>query len=270
MTALTCRNVGVRIGNNQILEDVSFDIEHGALIGVIGPNGAGKSTLMRAMAGIIAYDGKVIWDGARVEDMTANERAQTFAYMPQERTVHWSLRCLDVVLLGRLPFSPRMFGVSVNDVEHARAAMARMNVLAFENRSFDTLSGGEKARVLIARMLAQDPRVFIADEPINGLDPAHQISLMEDFQALARSGRLVFVSLHDLTLAGRWCDRLLLLDKGRLRSNGTRALLLESRVIGEVYRIETVPITLDGTLTVVPASRTERLNDRHEIREISK
>ncbi|MEM9106571.1 MAG: ABC transporter ATP-binding protein [Pseudomonadota bacterium] len=264
MTALTCRNVSVRIRTNLILDDVSFDVEHGELIGVIGPNGAGKSTLMRAMAGIIHHEGKIVWDSKSVSNMTPNERARTIAYMPQERTVHWAMRCLDVVLLGRLPLTPRMFGVSNTDVEHARSAMVKMDVLAFEDRTFDTLSGGERARVLIARMLTQDPRVFIADEPINGLDPAYQISLMQDFQALSRSGRLVFVSLHDLTLAGRWCDRLLLLDNGRLRSDGSRDLLQQTQVIGEVYGIETISVSLDGTETVVPARKIHRPGEHQQ------
>jgi len=254
MTRITCKDVNVSYRSGPVLKSVSFDATKGQLIGVIGPNGAGKSTLIRALAGLQSYSGDIQWDGRDVHRMAATERAKTIAYMPQARTVHWTLPCLDVVLLGRLPHHSRFAGPSEKDRETALAAMSQMDVQGFAARPFDKLSGGEQARVLIARMLAQDSACFLADEPVNGLDPAHQISLMQTFQKFAQAGRLVFVSLHDLTLAGRWCDRLLLIEHGSLKADTSPGELIGTGLIQQVYGIETMDIMLAGQPTIVPAA----------------
>ena len=253
MTHVECRSVSAFRRTRPVLKTVSFEVEGGALIGVIGPNGAGKSTLMRVMAGLMPYEGRIRWDGESAGRMSADQRARRIGYMPQDRSVHWAMPCLEVVLLGRLPHRGRFAAPSSQDRTMARAAMTKMDVAGFEQRAFDTLSGGEQARVLIARMLAQAPQVFLADEPVNGLDPAHQLALMQTFQSLARAGHLVFVSLHDLTLAGRWCDRLMLLDDGALVADCEPDVLFATSRISDVYGIETMPIVLEGRKTIVPA-----------------
>lgn len=254
MIQVSCAGVNVAYRRAPILKNISFEAEGGELIGVIGPNGAGKSTLIRALAGLQPHSGNIDWNAKNAPKITADERARKVSYMPQDRTVHWAMSCLDVVLLGRLPHHSQFAGPSKSDQVFALAAMQKMEVEGFADRSFDTLSGGEKARVLIARMLAQDPACYLADEPGNGLDPAHQISLMQSFQDFARAGRLVFVSLHDLTLAGRWCNRLLLLEHGLLKADGPPSDLFRSGLIEKVYGIETLEITLEGRRTVVPAA----------------
>ncbi|WP_349361090.1 ABC transporter ATP-binding protein [Stappia sp.] len=262
MIALACRNVTVRRGVRPVVNAISFSAETPGLVGIVGPNGAGKSTLMRALVGLQAHDGEILWGGTPVTRMDAGDRARKIAFLPQDRAVHWALTCLDVVLLGRLPHRSPFAASSARDLRHARESMARMDVLAFAGRSFDTLSGGEQARVLIARMLAQDPRVLVADEPVNGLDPAHQIALMEHFQALAREGRAVFVSLHDLTLASRWCDRLLVLDDGRLAADGAPGETLDADLLARVYGIRAETLVLDGHPAIVPAARLPRAPGR--------
>ena len=202
MIAFSAKNLGVSLRSGTVLDDVSFEAGAGELIGIVGPNGAGKSTLLRAMAGLQLHHGKADWNDHPVDKMAAAARARLIAYMPQDRTVHWAIPCRDVVLLGRLPHHGRFAGPSGADRNAAEDAMRQMDVLDFADRPFDRLSGGEQARVLVARMLAQEAPAILADEPINGLDPAHQIGLMEIFQSIARTGRLVAVSLHDLTLAG--------------------------------------------------------------------
>jgi len=260
MITFSAKSLSASIRASTVLEGVSFDAGAGELIGVIGPNGAGKSTLLRAMAGLQPHRGSAEWNGRAISQITPSERSRLIAYMPQERTVHWAIPCRDVVLLGRLPHHSRFAGPSTADRVAAEDAMRQMDVAEFSDRPFDTLSGGEQARVLVARMLAQDTPSFLADEPINGLDPAHQIGLMRTFQTFARSGRLVFVSLHDLTLAGRWCDRLLLLDQGGLKSNCPPDQLFTSGLIEHVYGIETMTITLAERLTIVPCSDKRRPN----------
>ncbi len=262
MMPLDCHSVSVVLGHKTVLDRITLCVDTPALIGIVGPNGAGKSTLMRAMAGLQPYTGTIAWNAVPLPQMPSMERARSIAYMPQERIVHWAMPCLDVVLLGRLPHGSRFAGASAADLRFARNAMERMDVLAFVRRPFDTLSGGEQARVLIARMLAQDPLVYIADEPVNGLDPAHQIGLMQTFHDLARDGRTVFLSLHDLTLAGRWCDRILLLEDGRLRSDGAPADTLTEHEMADVYGIRTVSVEIDGTASIVPAGLASGSRDK--------
>ncbi|MEM1044939.1 MAG: ABC transporter ATP-binding protein [Pseudomonadota bacterium] len=261
MMPLDCKAVSVVLGHKTVLDRITLRVDTPALIGIVGPNGAGKSTLMRAMAGLQSCSGSIAWDDVPLSRMPEVQRARAIAYMPQERIVHWAIPCLDVVLLGRLPHRSRFSGVSAADLRFARDAMERMDVLAFVRRPFDTLSGGEQARVLIARMLAQDPLVYIADEPVNGLDPAHQIGLMQTFRHLASEGRTVFLSLHDLTLAGRWCDRILLLEDGRLRSDGAPTDTLTEHEMADVYGIRTVSVEIDGTASIVPAGLASRSRD---------
>ncbi|SOC27046.1 ABC transporter ATP-binding protein [Stappia indica] len=253
MIRLDCESVTVRRGTRETLRGISFSCDRPQLVGVIGPNGAGKSTLMRAMTGLQTHAGSIRWEGRELAPMPATERARLIAYMPQERTVHWPMDCIEVVLLGRLPHRGGFGGASADDLRHAREAMERMDVAGFARRPFDTLSGGEQARVLIARMLAQAPHACIADEPVNGLDPAHQIALMQVLAGLVAEGRPVFVSLHDLTLASRWCDRLLLLDRGRLVADGTPGEVLNAERLAGVYGIGAEHIDIGGRPSVVPS-----------------
>ncbi|MTH97019.1 ABC transporter ATP-binding protein [Roseibium sp. RKSG952] len=252
MTSIECRALGVLRNARPVLEDISFRANGGELIGVIGPNGAGKSTLLRAMAGLLPSSGEILWDGGPIKTVPRAERARRLAYMPQEREVHWSLPCRDVVLLGRLPHQSRLAGPSASDRKIALETMDCMDVARFADRAFDTLSGGEQARVLIARMLAQQPQAILADEPVNGLDPAHQIGLMQTFHALARGGQAVLVSLHDLTLAGQWCDRLLVLSNGRLCADAAPREVYAGPLLREIYGIETLPVEINGMPSVIP------------------
>lgn len=265
MISLTCENVVVRRGGRTVLESITFSGKTPQLVGIIGPNGAGKSTLMRAMAGLQEHSGSILWDGRDIGATPAGERARMIAYMPQDRTVHWATDCLDVVLLGRLPHRAGFAAASASDQRHAREAMERMDVLGFARRAFDTLSGGEQARVLIARMLAQEPGVYIADEPVNGLDPAHQIGLMRTLRGFVADGRSVFVSLHDLTLASRWCDRLVILCGGRLCADGPPSRVLDDACLASVYGIEAARLTIDGRPAVVPSN----LHDPQEIKRLA-
>ncbi|MEO9735441.1 ABC transporter ATP-binding protein [Roseibium sp.] len=258
MITFSAADLSVALRTGTVLDDVSFKAKAGELVGIIGPNGAGKSTLLRAMAGLQSHLGKADWNDHPVNKTAAAARARLIAYMPQEPTLHWAIPCREVVLLGRLPHHGQFAGPSRADRDAAEDAMSQMDVLDFADRPFDTLSGGEQARVLVARMLAQGAPAILADEPINGLDPAHQIGLMETFQSIARTGRLVCVSLHDLTLAGRWCDRLLLLEGGRLVCDSTPGQAFNSGVIEKVYGIDTRVIHLAERPTIVPCSVKQR------------
>ncbi|HEX2842970.1 ABC transporter ATP-binding protein [Hyphomicrobium sp.] len=237
MTMLTVEALSVTLGTRQILRDVSLSIRGGELIGLIGPNGAGKSTLIKGILGLLPASGNVLIDGQPVTSLEGAERARQMSYLPQDRDVAWQLTAAKVVELGRTPYLQPMRGPTEIDAAKVAEAMGEADVLPLRDRPLSELSGGERARVLIARALAQDTPVFLADEPTAGLDPAHQISLMRVLSQLAQRGRIVVASLHELSLAARWCTRLILLDGGSIAADGAPEVVLTEQNLAAVYGI---------------------------------
>jgi len=255
MSLLALSDITAQLGGNEVLRGVSLEVGAGEFVGLIGPNGAGKSTLMRAAIGLIpAGGGRRIGDDP-MEQLAAGERARRVAYLPQGREVAWPVTVETLVALGRAPYRKSFAPPDAADRAAVEAALARMDVADFRRRPATDLSGGEQARVLIARALAQEAPLLIADEPTAGLDPSHQIELMETFAALAREGRGVLASLHDLGLAARWCGRVALMNGGYIVAEGAPADVLTAERLQQVYgitaRIEDGP---DGLL-VQPLAR---------------
>jgi iron complex transport system ATP-binding protein len=191
VSLLAVEGLGVRLGGRAVLQDVSLRVAAGECVGLIGPNGAGKSTLMRAALGLIGAAGARSLGGDPVAALAPAERARRAAFLPQEREIGWPVTVKALVALGRAPHRPRLAALGQADEAAIAAAMQRMDVAQFADRPATDLSGGERARVLIARALAQEAPLLLADEPAAGLDPAHQLALMETFAALAREGRAV-------------------------------------------------------------------------------
>lgn len=249
---LSANGVTVRLGGKTVLHDVSLRLAAGQLVAVVGANGAGKSTLLRTMAGLTASDaGTVTIDGVAISNLHRMQLGRTIAYVPQSRTVHWPLPVERVAALGRLPH--RRFGAvqSANDRRIVEAALKSMDVLHLRERPIATLSGGERARVLIARALAQQSQFIIADEPTAGLDAAHALSLFEEFSRLSRCGRGVLVALHDLSLAARYADAVLVLKRGRCLSFGQPDQALSSDNLRRAFAVESIVTTLEGIPVVV-------------------
>lgn len=215
MSLLDVSHLSVTRRNRPILKEVSFSIGRGEVVGLIGPNGAGKTTLMRAALGLLPFTG-----AASLAAMPARARAQQAAWLPQSREIAWPVDVQTLVALGRLPHLTAGQKPTSQDQEAIDQAIRQMGLEQMRTRTATRLSGGEQARVLIARVLAQQTPLILTDEPIAGLDPAHQISTMRVFSDLARSGQSVFVSLHDLGLAARHCTRLILLSEGRIAADG--------------------------------------------------
>lgn len=234
---LDMRDVAVNLSGRQVLGPVSLTLAPGEVVGLLGPNGAGKSTLMRALAGLVDCRGSISGDGADLVSMRADERARRIAYLPQARAIGWPLSVRDLVGLGRIPWRP--YGTRPTDADRAicEEAMRLMDVAHLANRPATELSGGEQARVLAARAAAQDTPLLIADEPASGLDPAHQIAMMAAFRTLAARQRSILVSLHDLTLAARWCDRVVVLDGGTIAVEGAPQSVLTPALLRAVYGI---------------------------------
>jgi iron complex transport system ATP-binding protein len=242
------RALRVRLGARVVLDDITLDVHAGSLCALVGPNGAGKSTLLRALAGLVPLDGGEV----RSAGAGSTESAGPVAYLPQDRTVHWDLSVTRVVALGRLAHAGRPATSPQADEQAIDAAMRRMDIRHLAARSIREVSGGERARVLMARALAQETPILLADEPAAGLDPAHQLTLFEHLRALADEGKAVLVALHDLSLALRFADRVVLLHEGRVAGDGPPAETLSRERIASVFGIESRVANVDGIPVLVP------------------
>jgi len=253
---LAAVNVEVQYEAQAAVRPTTFALELGGIVALVGPNGAGKSTLLRALASLVAHRGTVTWKGAVLARLDGRTRARTVAYLPQDPPVHWPLTARELVALGRLPH--RAYAAQENSADAAAvtAAMQQTDTLAFAARSVNRLSAGERARVLLARALAVEAPVLLADEPIAMLDPYHQLDVMGALRAYARGigkdARLVVVVLHDLGLAARFCDRVLLMDDGALVGDGPPEATLGSAAIRAHYRVEPFIARHDGEPLIVP------------------
>lgn len=255
---LTADAITVRLGARTVLSDASLDVAEGEIIAVVGPNGAGKSTLLRVAAGLLRpASGAVILEGKPVESWHRTEIARRIAYLPQEGRVHWPLSVRAVVSLGRIPHRARYGSLSAADDRIVAAAMAAADVSDFADRSVGTLSGGERARVLLARTLAQEARLLIADEPTAGLDPGHVIAMFEHFVRLADTGHAVVIALHDLSAAARYCHRLVLLKEGRVVATGKPRNVLTPANLANAYGIAAELKDFDGVPALVARGRVE-------------
>lgn len=229
---LSLQGLTVLRGECPVVDNVTVSIGQGECVGLIGPNGAGKTSLMRAALGLLPSKGT-----SSLTALKPLERARAVAWLPQARDIAWPMTVETVVALGRLPHLPRGTKLRAEDQAAVDAALAAMDLTNFAHRLANQLSGGEQARVLIARALAQQTPLLMVDEPIAGLDPAHQIGTMQSFATLAAEGKSVIVSLHDLGLAARHCTRILMLSQGRLVADGPPAEVLTPERLNEVFGI---------------------------------
>ena len=251
--ALTARGIIVRLKGRAVVDNASVSLSPGGLIALAGPNGAGKSTLLKTLAGLIApIDGEVRVGDRLLRDVSARERARLIAYLPQSRVVHWPLPVRNIVALGRLPHRAPGSVENAADAAAIDAAMAAMNVAQFSDRPILELSGGEQARVLMARALAQSAPILLADEPTAGLDPAHQLQLFEALRRTAQRGATVVVATHDLSLAARYCSTVVVMHHGRIAVEGAPDVALSEAHLAEVYGVAAKSIVVDGVPVIVP------------------
>lgn len=235
---LKAHDLAVQIASRTILQAIDLRLEPGEFVGLIGPNGAGKSTLLRTLAGTLPHGGELTLDGRPLAGYSARERARRIGYLGQDRHVAWPLTVADVVALGRIPYRSPLSRESDADRQAVARALHVTHMEGLANRHSDRLSGGEVARMLLARLIAQETPILLADEPIAGLDPAHQLATVQIFSDMARAGHTVLASLHDLTLAGRWCDRLVLMEGGRIVVQGSPETVLTPERIADTYGVE--------------------------------
>ena len=247
------RGLTVALNGCSIVQDVTMMLGAGQFVALIGPNGAGKTTLLRALGGLTASTGDILLDGRQLADLSHRERARLVAYLPQGHAVHWPLPARDVVALGLYPLGlndpARMTEEQAARVEEA---MRRTDTLAFADRRIDTLSGGERARIMLARVLVTGARIVLADEPTAALDPRHQLTIMSDLREEARRGALVIAVTHDLGLAARMADHVLLMHRGHLAAQGAPAALLSERWLADVYGVTAYRTLFEDAPVIVP------------------
>ena len=261
MSGLVAKSISVSLGGREVLDGVDFEAKHGEVVGLIGPNGAGKTTLLRVLTGLMAPNrGTITLEGVELVSIPRASRSKLIAYLPADAPVHWPLRVDRLVALGRIPHAGPWRGLDEADVEMTESAMVRTDVLDLSSRVISTLSNGERARVLIARALAVEPEVLLADEPVSSLDPYHQLQVMELLQDVAKDNRIVVAVLHDLTLAARFCDKIVLINDGCIAHHGMPDAVLTSDIVRSVYGVETITASTSAGNIVVPWRRVDSGN----------
>ena len=246
---LVATGITVTRGARRIVDDASLTLNSGELTVLAGPNGAGKTTLARAAAGLITAEGLAVFDGTDLRALAPRVRARAISYLPQGHEFHWPMRVDSIVALGREPHADPFSRTSAKDRAAIERAIEATTVGEFSSRLVTTLSGGERARVAIARALATEAAVLIADEPTAALDARHQLIVMDLLQRIAHQGTAVLATIHDLTLAMRFADRVVIMNEGRIVANDTPSLALTSDRIAEVFGISVNRVeTPDGPL----------------------
>ena len=252
---LEANGIHVELGGRTVLDNASLDIKRGEIVAVAGANGAGKSTLLRAMAGLRPpKSGAVAIDDGNIRFLDRRALARKIAYLPQDRIIHWPVTVRTRVGLGRLPHRAPSAAESEKDCAAIDAAMQAMDIDHFAARTTTELSGGERARVLLARALAQEACFLIADEPASGLDPAHGLQLFQHFVRLAKAGKGVIVALHDLSLAVRFCNRVALLKDGKVMVCGPPGDVVTEAHLAAAYGIRATIGHIDELPVVLPVA----------------
>lgn len=252
-------DVSVTIDGIRLVHDVDLDVATGEWVCVLGPNGAGKSTLVRAIAGFTAHDGRITLDGRDAAGLRGRQRARRLAVVPQTPVIPAGTGVRDYLLLGRNPHIPR-FGIETPE-DHAvvDAVVDRLDLGPLAHRRLESLSGGERQRVVLGRALAQDTPIILLDEPTSALDIGHQQEVLDLVDELRAERRLTVLStMHDLTLAGQYADRLVVLAHGRVVANGRASEVLDPDLLQATFGVNVRVVEDEDGLSVLPIRASRR------------
>lgn len=254
---ITLKGVSFSREGRSILDNIDLQLGQGEMVGLIGPNGAGKSTLLKILIKILnANCGEIQIEDEPLSSWPQKALAQKMAYLPQNPSFEAGFTAFEIVLMGRYARLSRFQSISIKDESIAEAAMKKTETFLFVDRLFTALSGGEQQRVLLARALAQEATVLLLDEPTASLDLHHQLSFFQLVTSLVKEGKTILLAIHDLNLAARFCERLILLHQGKIIADGVPEVVLTPTHLQEVYGIS-AEITLNpkiNRLSVLPIS----------------
>jgi iron complex transport system ATP-binding protein len=253
---MSLERVSVSLQGRQVIRELSAAFERGRVTALLGPNGSGKSTLLNCLAGLLRpHSGRALISGTDISSLDARIRAQRIGLLPQTGEVHWDIDVATLVSLGRFPHRGR-WGESPADRAAVARAMEAMDLTGFAARKVNRLSGGERGRALLARVLAGEPEWLLADEPLANLDPAHQLDVVDRLREIAARGAGVIVVVHDLSQAARVADSVLLLREGQVIAHGPRETVLRPEVLRATFDIDVhIGDATNGDRFVVPLRR---------------
>jgi iron complex transport system ATP-binding protein len=250
---LKATGIAAGFGGEWLLQGVDIAVSSGEMVGLIGPNGSGKTTLLRILANLLVPGAGVVrYNGCTAAAIGDRELSKQIAYLAQGGSVHWTMRVETLVALGRLPHRQALHGLTARDRAAIERALRAADVTSFRHRTLAQVSGGERMRILLARAFAVEADILLADEPILALDPLHQLKVMELLRRSTREGRGVLVVLHDLSLAARFCDRLVLLAHKGILAQGPPQQVLTDAYLADAYGIEVVRGQRDGETFLLP------------------
>lgn len=258
MVTLNVNGVECRYGSTRILSDISLDVKPGDFVGILGPNGSGKTTLLRSVSRVLKpHGGSILIDKDDIYKLKPLDVAKKMAVVPQDNSVGFNFSVMDVVLMGRNPHLGQFQMESAKDLEIARKAMELTNTWALAQRSVQELSGGERQRVIIARALAQEPKILLLDEPMNNLDIINQLEIMDLVKGLcAKNNLAVLAVIHDLNMAARYCNIVMLLKDGKIFALGKVEEVLTAENIRAVFSVDAIVRRnlVTDSLNVIPLS----------------
>jgi iron complex transport system ATP-binding protein len=249
------RDVSVRLGATEALKDFSLAVETGEWVALIGPNGAGKTTALRALCGLVAYSGEITIDGVDIRSLGRRNLARQAAFVPQIPETPPELTVAEYVLLGRTPYLAYFGTEGREDRLAAERALERLELRELAARSLGSLSGGELQRAVLARALAQEAPILLLDEPTTALDLGRQQQALELVHALRDGGLTIVTTMHDLTLAGQYADRLVLLDRGQTVADGPPHEVLSELNVASFYGANVRVVPDEGGVFVLPLRR---------------
>jgi cobalamin transport system ATP-binding protein len=252
---IALRNVSVRFGSVDAVSDVSLTVETGEWTALIGPNGAGKTSVLRAMCRLVGFGGEIELDGRSIRQMSRRDVARVIAFVPQTPVTPLELTVAEYVLLGRTPYLAYLGDEGPDDRLAAQRALDRLQLRPFADRALGSLSGGELQRVVLARALAQEAPILLLDEPTTALDLGRQQQVLEIVDSLRGDGLTVISTLHDLTLAGQYADRLVLLDSGSVVAEGSPEDVLSVGNLESYYDASVRVLHEEGRIFVLPLRR---------------
>ena len=241
-------NINVTLEKNNILKGINIEVDNKEVVGIIGPNGSGKSTLLKCIYRVLKpNDGAILLDNVDIKEMSVKESSKRLAVLSQHNNYNFDFTVKDIVLMGRSPHKKFMESDNKEDYDIVNEALKKVDMFEFKDRSFQSLSGGEQQRVILARALAQQPKCLILDEPTNHLDIKYQLQLMRIVKGL---GIEVIAAIHDLNIAAMYCDKIYVLKDGEIIKYGKPKDVLTKEIIKDVYEVDAEVIVNEDRVNI--------------------